>query len=62
MITMDNKYQSFDLQKQFGKENQRLQEEAQTQSGHHDTYGTYDITGEISDYTTVEDNNENYGQ
>ena len=27
-----------------------------------DTYGTYDITGEMSDYTTVEDNNDYYGQ
>jgi len=27
-----------------------------------DTYGTYDITGEMSDYTTVEDTNDYYGQ
>ena len=27
-----------------------------------DTYGTYDITGEMSDYTTVEDTNNYYGQ
>ena len=27
-----------------------------------DTYGTYDVTGEISDYTTVEDANDYYGQ
>ena len=27
-----------------------------------DTYGTYDITGELSDYTTVEDTNDYYGQ
>jgi len=27
-----------------------------------DTYGTYDTTGEMSDYTTVEDSNDYYGQ
>ena len=27
-----------------------------------DTYGTYDITGDASDYTTVEDANDYYGQ
>ena len=27
-----------------------------------DTYGTYDITGEISDYITIEDVNDYYGQ
>ena len=27
-----------------------------------DTYGTYDTTGEMSDYTTVEDTNDYYGQ
>ena len=27
-----------------------------------DTYGTYDITGEMGDYTTVEDTNDYYGQ
>ena len=27
-----------------------------------DTYGTYDMTGEMSDYTTVEDTNNYYGR
>ena len=27
-----------------------------------DTYGTYDTTGEMGDYTTVEDTNDYYGQ
>ena len=26
------------------------------------TYGTYDLTGEMSDYSTVEDTNDYYGQ
>ena len=26
------------------------------------TYGTYDMTGEMSDYTTVEDTNDYYGR
>ena len=26
------------------------------------TYGTYDLTGEMSDYSTVEDTNVYYGQ
>ena len=26
-----------------------------------DTYGTYDYSGEMSDYTTVEDTNDYYG-
>ena len=27
-----------------------------------DTYGTYDTTGQMCDYTTVEDTNDYYGQ
>ena len=27
-----------------------------------DTYGTYDVSGEMSDYTIVEDTNDYYGQ
>ena len=60
MITMDNKYYHFDFQKQFGKKIRDFRRKPKVDIN--DTYGTYDISGEMSDYTTVEDTNAYYGQ